>query len=74
MKIEFRIEDGAPMLVFPDEVERDKSISVWTEKGEHASAQRAYLRTLRRPETEAEKRASWRVLRYYCNRYAKAFE
>lgn len=74
MKIEFRIEDEKPLLVFPDEQERDKSISVWSQREEHATAQRAYLRRLRKPETEEEKKQAWRALRYYCNRYAPAFE
>ena len=74
MKIEFRIEQGAPLIVFPDELERDKSIGVWSAREEHATAQRGYLRTLRKPETEDEKKASWRALRFYCNRYAPAFE
>lgn len=74
MKIEFRIENGAPLLVFPGEMERDKSISVWSQREEHATAQRAYLRSLRKPETEQEKKTAWRALRYYCNRYASTFE
>lgn len=54
MKIEFRIEDGKTLLVFPSEVERDKSIGVWSEREEHASASRSCLRTLKKPETAEE--------------------
>lgn len=65
MRITIKIEDGRPILFFPDDVERDKSISCWTEREEHATAQRAYMRRLRAPGTPAERAQAWRALARY---------
>ncbi|WP_315127292.1 hypothetical protein [Comamonas antarctica] len=72
MKIEFRIEDGQTLLLFPHDENRDKTITVWSEKQEHASAARGYLRTLRKPETPGEQKDAWRTLRKYIERYKHA--
>lgn len=65
MKIHVKIEDGAPLLVFPDNMNRDKSIGVYSEKDGHSSASRAYVRKLKAPETEAELLAAWKAVEGY---------
>lgn len=64
MRIEALIEDGRPLLVFPDEIQPDKTIQVYGREG-HATASRAYLRRLRKPETPAEVLAAWREIQCY---------
>lgn len=55
MKIEARLETIAgtmrPVLFFPDDVERDKSIGAYSDREGHVSASRAYMRKCRKPET-----------------------
>ena len=65
MKIHVKIEGGAPLLVFPDNMNRDKSIWVYSEKDGHSSASRAYVRKLKAPETEAELLAAWKAVEGY---------
>ena len=72
MKIDARLEnfDGqlVPVLFFPDEVERDKTISAFSEREGHISASRAYMRQCKKPSSEAEFLACFQVLRRYCQR------
>lgn len=70
MRIIVKFEEGRPILFFPDDVERDKSISCWRESEEHSSAQRAYMRALPDPATPEQRAQAWRVLA----RYAKHAE
>lgn len=65
MKLELYIEQGAPLLVFPQQIERDKTMLCYSMREEHASASRAYLRRLKKPETAEELRACWRLLAFY---------
>lgn len=65
MKLELYIEQGAPLLVFPQQMERDKSMTCYSMREGHASASRAYLRSLKKPETVEELRACWRMLVHY---------
>jgi hypothetical protein len=72
MKIETRLEtiggQLVPVLFFPDEVERDKSIAAYSEKDGYISAARAYMRQCKKPSNEAEYLACFQVLRRYCQR------
>lgn len=72
MKIETRLEsfNGAlsPVLFFPDDIERDKTIAAYSEHEGHVSASRAYMRGCKKPESEAEYLACFQVLRRYCQR------
>lgn len=72
MKIDVRLETIAgqlfPVLFFPDEVERDKSIGAFSEREGHVSASRAYMRQCKPPSTESEYLACFQVLRRYCQR------
>lgn len=72
MKIEAKLEDFGgqlvPVLFFPDEVERDKTISVFSEHEGHSTASRAYMRRCKPPSTESEYLACFQVLRRYCQR------
>lgn len=72
MKIYVRLETIAgqlvPVLFFPDEVERDKSIGAFSEREGHVSASRAYMRQCKPPATESEYLACFQVLRRYCQR------
>jgi hypothetical protein len=72
MKIETRLEtiggQLVPVLFFPDEVERDKTISAYSEREGHISASRAYMRQCKKPSNEAEYLACFQVLRRYCQR------
>jgi len=72
MKIEAKLEtiggQLVPVLFFPDEVERDKSIGAFSEREGHVSASRAYMRQCKPPSTESEYLACFQVLRRYCQR------
>jgi hypothetical protein len=72
MKIDVRLETIAgqvvPVLFFPDDVERDKTISAYSEKEGYTSASRAYMRQCKKPSSEAEYLACFQVLRRYCQR------
>jgi hypothetical protein len=72
MKIETRLETIGgqlfPVLFFPDEIERDKTIAAYSEKEGHSSASRAYMRQCKKPSSEAEYLACFQVLRRYCQR------
>jgi hypothetical protein len=72
MKIETRLEtiggQLVPVLFFPDEIERDKTIGAFSEREGHVSASRAYMRQCKKPSSEAEYLACFQVLRRYCQR------
>jgi hypothetical protein len=72
MKIDLRLETIAgqlvPVLFFPDEIERDKTIAAYSEKEGHVSASRAYMRQCKKPSSESEFLACFQVLRRYCQR------
>jgi hypothetical protein len=72
MKIETRLEtiggQLVPVLFFPNEVERDKTIAAYSEREGHVSASRAYMRQCKPPSTESEYLACFQVLRRYCQR------
>ena len=72
MKIETRLEtiggQLVPVLFFPNEVERDKTIAAYSEREGHVSASRAYMRQCKPPSTESEFLACFQVLRRYCQR------
>ena len=72
MKIETRLEtiggQLVPVLFFPNEVERDKTIATYSEREGHVSASRAYMRQCKPPSTESEYLACFQVLRRYCQR------
>ena len=65
MKIHVKMEDGAPLLIFPEIVNRDKTVEVYSQKQGHCSASRAYLRRLKNPETEADLLAAWKAVEGY---------
>jgi len=72
MKIETRLENFGgqlvPVLFFPDEIERDKTIAAYSEREGHVSASRAYMRQCKKPSSESEYLACFQVLRRYCQR------
>jgi hypothetical protein len=72
VKIDARLESVAgqlvPVLFFPDEVERDKTIGAFSERDGHVSASRAYMRQCKPPSTESEYLACFQFLRRYCQR------
>jgi hypothetical protein len=72
MKIEARLEtiggQLVPVLFFPNEIERDKTIAAYSERKGHVSASRAYMRQCKPPSTENEYLACFQVLRRYCQR------
>ena len=67
MKLEIRIEQGAPILFFTDSENHDKTIDCYTLREEHSSAQRAYMRSLKKPVTPEELSAAWALLGTYSN-------
>jgi hypothetical protein len=73
MKIDARLEEFrgqlVPVLFFPDDIERDKTIGAFSEHEGHVSASRAYMRRCKPPSTESEYLACFQVLRRYCQRY-----
>jgi hypothetical protein len=72
MKIEACLEifngELSPVLFFLDDIERDKTISAYSEHEGHVSAARAYMRQCKKPSSEAEYLACFQVLRRYCQR------
>jgi hypothetical protein len=72
MKIDVRLEtiggQLVPVLFFPDEIERDKTIAAFSEKEGHTSAARAYMRQCKKPSNEAEYLACFQVLKRYAAR------
>jgi hypothetical protein len=77
MKIEIRFEQingtARPVLFFPDEVERDKSIGAFSEAEGHVQSSRAYMRRCRKPENQTDRAEAWAVLERY-SRLAKSHE
>ena len=69
MKLEIRIEAGAPILFFHDIENRDKTIDCYTMREEHATASRAYMRSLKKPATPEELRAAWALLGSYAAKF-----
>ena len=65
MKLEIRIESGAPILFFHDSENRDKTIDCYTLRDEHSSATRAYMRSLKKPSTREDLCAAWALLASY---------
>lgn len=63
MRIEILIEDGRPLLVFPDEIQRDKTVTVYGREG-HSTASRGYLRKLAQP-TAVQMESVWSELACY---------
>jgi hypothetical protein len=68
VKLETIREQLVPVLFFPDEIERDKTIAAFSESEGHSSASRAYMRQCKKPSSEAEYLACFQVLRRYCQR------
>jgi hypothetical protein len=72
MKIEARLETIAgrvsPVLFFPNEVGKDKTIAAFSEIEGNSTASRAYMRQCKPPATESEYLACFQVLRRYCQR------
>jgi hypothetical protein len=72
MKIDVKLETMGgqlvPVLFFPDQIERDKTIAAYSEREGHVSASRAYMRQCKPPSTESEYLACFQVLRRYCQR------
>ena len=69
MRIEARLEQfgGAlrPVLFFPDDVERDKTIGAYSPSEGHTSAARAYMRQCKKPESPEEYAAVFKALGDY---------
>ena len=65
MKIEIYIEDGTPLIVFPQQINRDKTVNCCSQRDGHTQATRAYLRTLAMPQTAEETKAAWRAIGNY---------
>jgi hypothetical protein len=71
MKIEARLEtiggQLVPVLFFPDEIERDKTISVYSLKDGHSSASRAYMRQCKKPDSPDEFIKCYKLIVAYFN-------
>lgn len=65
MKIHAKIEDGRPLLVFPDEISADKMIGCYSPSEGHCLAARSYLRSLQYPKTAAENLACKKAIHEY---------
>lgn len=75
MKIEARFERIAgglrPILFFPDDVERDKTIGAYSPSEGHSSAARAYMRQCKKPESPEEYAEVFDCLAQYFTRAAR---
>jgi len=69
MKIEARIEDGKPIIFLLSEIDRNM-VQCYTDKEQHASATRSYMRSLPKPETRADILACWETLTRYADHVA----
>lgn len=71
MKIEAKLETIAgqlvPVLFFPDEVEKDKTINAFSLREGHSSASRAYMRRCKKPEKPEEFIATYKLIIAYYN-------
>lgn len=71
MRIEARLENigGAlrPVLFFPDDVQRDKTIAAYSLRDGSTSASRAYMRQCKKPESLDECAAVYRLIVAYVN-------
>ena len=65
MKLQILIESEKPLLILSDRIDRNKKIAVYRSGHGASTAQRAYLRTLRTPQTAQELAACWRLLADY---------
>jgi hypothetical protein len=69
MKIDARLEKNGgilrPVIFFPDEVERDKTIACYSPRDGHGTAARAYMRQCRKPESPEEYAAVYATLGQY---------
>jgi hypothetical protein len=69
MRIEARLEkwpEGLrPVLFFPDDVERDKTIGAYSPSEGHISAARAYMRQCKKPKSPEEYAAVFKALGDY---------
>lgn len=65
MKLELYVENGAPLLVFPQEMNPNKTMECYRENEGHSCASRAYLRSLKKPQTAEETRRAWQLLAHY---------
>lgn len=72
MKIDIRMEDGRPVLFFPDETGANRRVPFFSLTDGHGEACRAYMRRLPKPATPAEKLRAWQALRIYAGHAAEA--
>ncbi len=77
MRIDARLEATdhglRPILFFPDDVQRDKTIGCFTLHDGHNTASRAYMRKCREPVNPDDFASVYRLLAGYCGdavRYA----
>lgn len=70
MKIIIKMENGAPILFFPEEKERNGAIGCYSSREGHSIASRAYMRGLKSPATKEEIVRCWRALHHYAQHAA----
>lgn len=69
MKIEMRLEDGKPIIFLLSEIEKNQ-VTCWTDKEQHSSATRGYMRSLPKPQTGQDLLACWQTLCRYADHVA----
>lgn len=65
MKLEIYIEDGKPLLVFPEVITRSKTIQSYRIRDGRILLSRAYLRSLETPQSAEEIKSAWAMLAHY---------
>lgn len=73
MRITIKMEDGRPVLFFPDDVANPGRVVCYAAMGEHSEAARAYMRRLPAPVTPAERAACWDFLARYARSAAAGY-
>lgn len=68
MKIHAKMENGRPLLIFPDQRELNNRIQVYSAVDGHCSASRAYLRSLPEPASGDEIAACRAAIHAYTRR------
>lgn len=65
MKLDIRLEDNNPIIFLLDFDNYQDKIHCYNLNSECNMASRAYMRSLKKPESKADLMASWQLLQHY---------
>jgi hypothetical protein len=67
MKLDIRINNGKPFVLFTDTMLHDKNVECYSDEWGYGSTPRSFGRSLPKPETSAELSEAWLFLLNLCN-------